>query len=109
MPRSDAVLSGMTDLTKTVVRRLLPRFPAPPMPDTRDTSMAQEWYIDADGRVEGPLSADELRHRAAAGLLRPADSVSADGVQWVVANTVPGLAFPARPPLTETVVSGSVP
>ena len=69
-----------------------------------------EWYIDAGGRVEGPVSAAELRDRAAAGELSPTDSVSADRVTWMPAGGVPGLTFPAKPrrPLLETVVSGSV-
>jgi serine/threonine protein kinase len=73
--------------------------------------MAQEWYIGADGRVEGPLSVDELRARATAGRLKPTDLVSADHVQWVRADSISGLTFPpANPPrpLLETVVSGSV-
>ena len=76
--------------------------------------MAHEWYIDAGGSVEGPVTADELRDRAAAGTLRPTDSVSTDGAKWVAANSLPGLVFtqvgPQRPPrqLLETVVSGSV-
>lgn len=79
-------------------------------PRVTQVRTAPEWYIDADGRVEGPVSADELRDRAAGGELAPTDSVSADRVTWVPANTVPGLSFPARPrqPLLETVVSGSV-
>ena len=86
-------------------------------PDTIDRSaqftqvrMAVKWYIDSGGRVEGPVSADELRERAAGGGLAPTDSVSADRVTWIPANTVPGLTFPprARQPLLETVVSGSV-
>ncbi len=74
------------------------------------TRMTLEWYIDAGGRIEGPVSVDELRARAVAGELSPTDSVSADRVTWVPANTVPELTFPARPrrPLTETVVSGSI-
>src|SRR6266545_1422871 len=74
--------------------------------------MSDEWYIDAGGRVEGPVSAGELRERAAAGLLAPTDSVSADRVKWVPAGNVAELAFPVpkqRRPLMETVVSGSVP
>src|SRR5690349_15982729 len=75
-----------------------------------DLLMAQEWYIDAGGQVEGPVSPGELCERAAAGRLAPTDTVSPDRVKWVPASTVPGLTFPApRPrPLLETVVSGSV-
>jgi eukaryotic-like serine/threonine-protein kinase len=79
-------------------------------PGSTQPCMAIEWYIDAGGHVEGPLSPGELNDRAAGGALSPTDSVSADRVTWVPANTVPGLTFPvrARQPLTQTVVSGSV-
>src|SRR5437660_4828012 len=79
-------------------------------PRVTQVRMVPEWYINADGRVEGPVSADELNDRAAGGGLAPTDSVSADRVTWVPAGTVPGLRFPApvRRPLLETVVSGSV-
>ncbi len=89
-----------------------------PRSDTLDRSphdtlarMAQEWYIDAGGRVEGPVAASELSARAAAGHLGPADRVSADRVAWVLASTVPGLTFAPKPrsPLLETVVSGYSP
>jgi hypothetical protein len=71
--------------------------------------MADTWYIDAGGNVEGPFSAAELSTRAAAGRLKPTDGASRDGAKWVPASTVPGLTFPkpARP-LVETVVSRSV-
>ena len=87
--------------------------------------MANEWYIDAGGRTDGPLSESELRTRAAAGALRPTDRVSRDRRTWVTAETVPDLTFPhlatiisssepplsvsppAPRPLTETVVSAS--
>ncbi|VTR93896.1 serine threonine protein kinase : Serine/threonine protein kinase-related protein OS=Planctomyces limnophilus (strain ATCC 43296 / DSM 3776 / IFAM 1008 / 290) GN=Plim_0540 PE=3 SV=1: Pkinase [Gemmata massiliana] len=86
--------------------------------------MANEWYIDASGRTDGPFSDDELRRRAVAGALRPADRVSRDRRTWITAETVPGLAFPqlvtivapspplltgSAPvrPLIETVVSAS--
>src|SRR5262245_18637621 len=79
-------------------------------PRATEVRMAEEWYIDSGGKVEGPVSADELRDRAAGGGLAPTDSVSADRVTWVPANTVPDLTFPPRPrpPLLETVVSTSV-
>ena len=72
--------------------------------------MTDEWYIDADGRVEGPVSAAELQTRAAVGSLRPTDSVSADRTTWVAAGSMPGLAFPAQPqlPLVETIATGFV-
>lgn len=72
--------------------------------------MVEEWYINAGGRVEGPLSADELRGRAARGDLAPTASVSTDRVNWGPASDVPDITFPAKPrrPLLETVVSGSV-
>jgi hypothetical protein len=76
-----------------------------------DLLMAQEWYIDAGGQVEGPVSASELRDRAASGQLAPTDPVSEDRVTWKPANTVPDLIFPTarQRQLLETVVSGSVP
>src|SRR5687767_3936768 len=79
-------------------------------PRITQVRMPQEWYIDAGGQVEGPVTADELNDRAAGGGLAPTDSVSADRVTWVPASAIPGLTFPARPrrPLLETVVSGSV-
>ena len=67
--------------------------------------MANEWYIDTGGGAEGPVSEDELRARAAGGRLRPADRVSADGATWLAADTVPGLTFPPRRPLVETVAA----
>ena len=78
-------------------------------PIPRDPCMADTWYIDAGGSVEGPFSAAELSARAAAGRLKPTDGASRDRAKWVPASTVPGLTFP-RPqhPLIETVVSGSV-
>ncbi|MBN9119428.1 MAG: protein kinase, partial [Planctomycetes bacterium] len=79
------------------------------LPRVTQVRMALEWYIDAGGRVDGPVPADELRARAADGRLAPTDSVSTDRVTWVPANTVPDLTFPPRPrqPLLETVVAGS--
>src|SRR5262245_48144416 len=112
MPRSD---TKPDFLTATVVQIGLPpvwtnsvaQKADKPGPGTSPACMVEHWYIEADGRVEGPLSADELRERAAAGRLLPTDSVSPDGVQWNTASSVPGLTFP-RPTLLETVVSGSV-
>ena len=89
-----------------------------PRSDTLDRSfrgaparMAEEWYIDAGERVEGPVAASELSARAAAGRLGPADRVSADCRTWIPAATVPGLTFPVkrRQPLLETVVTGQSP
>jgi eukaryotic-like serine/threonine-protein kinase len=81
-----------------------------PSPGGTPPRMAQQWYIDANGRIEGPLSAADLSERAADGRLLPSDSVSADGVKWVAAHTLPNLTFSTqhRPPLLETVVSGSI-
>lgn len=89
------------------------------------TRVAREWYIDAAGRTDGPLSDADLRARAADGLLQPTDRVSSDRATWVPAASVPGLVFPPaaartpgpgstvvpapRRPLVETVVSASSP
>src|SRR5438105_1077887 len=72
--------------------------------------MSQTWYVEAGGRVDGPLSTQELWDRAAAGRLRPADRVSPDRSTWVPAASIDGLVFaPAvaitPPPANETVVS----
>ncbi len=62
--------------------------------------MSNQWYIDADGRVDGPVTPRELRDRAAAGRLRPTDRVSPDGERWAPASKVKGLVFaPPAPPL----------
>jgi hypothetical protein len=55
--------------------------------------MARAWYVEAGGRVDGPLSTRELRAWAAAGRLRPADRVSRDRRKWVPASRIKGLAF----------------
>lgn len=55
--------------------------------------MAQEWYIEAGGRVDGPVSTPDLRARAADGRLAPTDRVSTDRVKWVPAEKVKGLVF----------------
>lgn len=114
MPRNEASLSGI-GYTET---RHDSFSAASVSPETRITrspiyptslSMADEWYIDIGGTVEGPLPAAELRDRAANGRLRPTDSVSVDRVTWVPAHSVSGLTFPTTArPLVETVVSGSV-
>ena len=55
--------------------------------------MAQLWYVDKEGRADGPLSSLELRARAADGRLAPADRVSPDGLNWAIAEKVKGLRF----------------
>src|SRR5262245_34248679 len=55
--------------------------------------MAQEWYVETGGRVDGPVSARELQARAAAGRLRPNDRVSPDRKKWVTASKIKGLSF----------------
>src|SRR5688572_7697138 len=58
-------------------------------------AMSQAWYVNASGRVEGPLTLDELNRRAAAGLLLPTDNVSPDRVSWVTAVEL-DITFPPR-------------
>src|SRR5579883_482755 len=115
MPRNEASLSG---IGYTGTRNGSLGSIASVSPETRITrspiyptslSMADEWYIDIGGTVEGPLPVEELRDRAANGRLRPTDSVSVDRMTWVPAHSVNGLTFPTSSrPLVETVVSGSV-
>ena len=89
------------------------------------THATREWYIDAAGRLDGPLSDGDLRARASNGLLQPTDLVSSDRATWLPASSVPGLVFPSavvrtpepgstvvpatRRPLVETVISASSP
>ncbi len=63
--------------------------------------MAAEWFLKVGNQVHGPMSAAELRQKAAAGLIGPEAPIckGADG-QWVRAEKVRGL-FPKgdSPPL----------
>ncbi|MBY0457037.1 MAG: DUF4339 domain-containing protein, partial [Gemmataceae bacterium] len=56
--------------------------------------MAEQWFVESPGGVEGPLTDSGLRARAAVGLLCPSDRVSPDRSSWVPAGSVPGLTFP---------------
>lgn len=77
---------------------------------------AREWFVRSEaGAIEGPLSAGELRDRAATGRLDPSAPVSADRARWVLAGSLPWLGFPAATaptapqmrPLVETVAAGA--
>jgi hypothetical protein len=59
--------------------------------------MSQDWYVESGGQVDGPLSARELRDRAAGGRLTPTDKVSQDRKTWVRAAKIKGLKFPEQP------------
>lgn len=63
--------------------------------------MAQVWFIDSGGRLDGPLTAKQLQARAGSGELRPADRVSHDRVKWVRAEKVKGLRFAPAPSTTQ--------
>ena len=54
--------------------------------------MAAEWFLKVGDQVHGPMSAAELRQKAAAGLIGPETPIrkGADG-QWVRAEKVQGL------------------
>jgi hypothetical protein len=57
--------------------------------------MASQWYYTQDGVRQGPCSAKELRALAAAGTIRPTDTVWMEGVaQGALASNVKNL-FPA--------------
>lgn len=70
--------------------------------------MSQSWYVECDGRVEGPFTSRELRERAAAGSLRSTDKVSPDGRKWALATKIKGLTFadPIVPRDGTTLVTG---
>lgn len=63
--------------------------------------MPQEWFIEAGGRIDGPVSSKDLSTRASSGKLRPTDRVSPDREKWVPASRIKGLQFPAGTPLPE--------
>ncbi len=50
----------------------------------------------ADGEVQGPFPAAQLKRLAAGGKIKPDHLVSKDGKRWVRARKVKGLGFPAR-------------
>lgn len=63
--------------------------------------MAQPWYYCHEGQRHGPMTEEQLRVRAAAGELGPADLVWTEGMpQWSPARAVPALNFatPRLPP-----------
>jgi serine/threonine protein kinase len=60
--------------------------------------MAQDWYVESGGNVDGPISARELRDRAATGRLLPTDRVSQDRKKWSSASKVKGLKFASPSP-----------
>jgi len=71
------------------------------------TNPAANWFLKVGNQVHGPMSAAELRQKAAAGLIGPETPIrkGADG-QWVRAEKVQGLF---QSPPTEAVhhVKGS--
>jgi hypothetical protein len=57
--------------------------------------MAVEWYYEMDGSRQGPYSGEELQALAAAGTIRPTDTVWREGVaQGVPAHRVRNLFAP---------------
>lgn len=68
--------------------------------------MAQSWYVECEGRVEGPFTSRELRERAATGSLRSTDRVSPDGRKWAPATKIKGLTF-ADPAATRSPRDGT--
>src|SRR5262245_20380010 len=70
--------------------------------------MAQQWYVETGGRVDGPVSSRELQARAAAGELRPTDRVSPDRKKWLPAAKGKGLTFAeTTPPPAATALAPS--
>ena len=60
------------------------------------------WYVRLGGEAVGPLSAAELKDLAGRGGLAPDTPVSRDGVGWVPAAKVRGLALPVASPASAT-------
>ncbi|HYV38587.1 MAG TPA: DUF4339 domain-containing protein [Gemmataceae bacterium] len=61
--------------------------------------MDAEWYFAEKGQQHGPVTFDELRERAAAGLLQPSDLIWKTGLaDWQPASSQPGLFSAAAPP-----------
>jgi hypothetical protein len=59
---------------------------------------ASQWYYSVGGKLAGPVSATELKRRAAAGEIAGTDQVWKDGMaEWMPAGRVKGLLFPPRP------------
>ena len=57
---------------------------------------AAQWYVQLDGRLQGPFTVAQLAGLSNAGRLMPTSYVCREGQQWQTAATVPGL-FAARP------------
>jgi len=55
----------------------------------------QHWYLKVSDRISGPIADDELQQQAADGRLVPDAWVSPDRQNWVRADRLEGLAFPA--------------
>lgn len=60
--------------------------------------MTSNWYLNKDGRQQGPFSQEELYRQAEAGAIRPEDLVRSEGMEnWTRVEQVKGL-IPAAPP-----------
>jgi hypothetical protein len=68
--------------------------------------MADQWFVQRDGKKFGPFSAEKAKQLAASGAILPTDLIQKQGMdKWVPARAVKGL-FPitpaAGPPATAT-------
>lgn len=59
--------------------------------------MAAKYWIRSGGRESGPFDSAQVRQLAAQGRLARTDSVSADRVRWIAAESISGLQFSDRP------------
>ena len=55
--------------------------------------MAEQYWVQRDGRTTGPFSGHQLKQMAAAGMIGESDQISADQTNWQAAGQVRGL-FP---------------
>ena len=53
--------------------------------------MAEQYWLQRDGKATGPFSGDQLKQMAAAGMIVEADRISADQMNWQMAGQVRGL------------------
>ena len=61
--------------------------------------MTSKWYLNKDGRQQGPFSQEELYRQVEAGAIRPEDLVWSEGMEnWTRAEQVKGLIPTASPP-----------
>lgn len=91
-PRADSEPDplGLAPLPEDALRRPTRQRPREPAPQSPASETG--WYCEVEGRVQGPLTAAELKERATSGRLAPGHRVrkGEDG-PWIPASQVKGL------------------